>query len=255
MHTAGQARTTSQTLDLDSARSAQQGRHSNGAPSPACLSNRGVGPLAASPAAGMTHQSHAVRYVMRHDEEDEGASTGPESACSEEVCGQEQPEGTDSSASSAAGAESISRSVDQSYQNIAGSPDAGVINGGSSASEWPTQATAGAWDGSQGASSSFASTGNAQSHGEGSMTESAEYGGVEEVSSSSIHSRLLNAARAARTGTSGETHAKCCSADAECCCCSSCCCCCYNCTAVIAAVHILHFVSSDVACCTCRFCV
>ncbi|KAL3161961.1 hypothetical protein ABBQ38_009041 [Trebouxia sp. C0009 RCD-2024] len=202
MHTAGQARTTSQTLDLDSARTAQQGRHSNGTPSTACLSDRGAGHMAASPAAGMAHQSHAVSDFMRHDEEDKGANAGVESACREEVCRQEQPEGTESSGSSAASAESISHSMDQSYQSNAGSHETGVLNGSSSASE-PDQATAGACDGSQEVSSSLGSAGNAQRHDEGSMTESGADGGVDEIDSSSIHSRLLNAARAARTGTSG----------------------------------------------------
>lgn len=237
MHTAGQARTTSQTLDLDSARTAQQGRHSNGTPSTACLSDRGAGHMAASPAAGMAHQSHAVSDFMRHDEEDKGANAGVESACREEVCRQEQPEGTESSGSSAASAESISHSMDQSYQSNAGSHETGVLNGSSSASE-PDQATAGACDGSQEVSSSLGSAGNAQRHDEGSMTESGADGGVDEIDSSSIHSRLLNAARAARTGTSGGAHA------------AllmllllqlhSCCCCC---------TYMLHVVSSDFACC------
>ena len=177
MHTAGQTRTTSQTLDLDSARTAQQGRHSNGVPTTACPSDRGAWHMAGSPAAGMTHVSHAVSDGMslRTDgaEEGEGATARPKSASS------------------------LSHSVDHSHcQNR--------VDGHDSSSDCePNQAATGACDGSQDVSSSFASSGDEG----GSMSEGRDRGGVEEAGSSSVHSRLQRAVRAARTALAGKTHA------------------------------------------------
>lgn len=143
-----------------------------------------------------------------HDEDAE-RGPGPESASSKEVCRAEQPEGTDSLASSAATAEGGSHRVDQSCsQNRVGSHVTGVFSDSCSDSE-PNQATAGACDGSQEVGISFSATGSGQSHDEGSVTDGLEFGAAEEeVSSSSIHSRLLNAARAAKVGRPpGEAHA------------------------------------------------
>lgn len=221
MHTARQTHTTSQTLDLVSGSTAQQPECSNSSPSTACLSDRAAGAMAASveaSAAGMPCGSHAVSEVislrMLEDEEATAANTVPESASSEEVCRQEQsasPQGaTDSpAASSAASAESSSHSMDQFVpQDRISSCDTGVCSNSSSGGRELNQVIAGACDGDEEVSSSFTATGDAQRHDTGSMAKGKEYSaGDDEVSSSSIQSRLLKAARAAKGGSSGEAHA------------------------------------------------
>ena len=207
MHTTGQLHTTSRTLDLVPGSTGQQARHSNSSPSTALLSDRAAGALSASAEASTADVTHAASDVMSARLlEAEGAaarSKVPESVPSEEACRQEQLalQDDDSPASSAAIAESISPSVNQTGpQHRTDSQDTGVCSEGNSTCE-PDQATAGARNGDWEASCSYTATGT----GRGGVTEGRKYGEADEgVSSSSIHSRLLRAARAAKADSSGK---------------------------------------------------
>ena len=135
----------------------------------------------------------------------EGESKALESASSKEECKQDQSahQGDDSPpASSAASAESVSHSMHQTgHQDRIDSRDTGVCSDSNSDGE-RHQATAGASGGNQEVSSGYTDTGR------GSVSVGQHDGdGDEGVSSSSIHSRLLRAARAAKAGSSGKAQA------------------------------------------------
>lgn len=251
LHTAGQPHTTSRTLDLISGSTAEQAGHSNSSPSTAQLAQRAAGPFqqpsaeasAGASLAGMTHAVSDVMSLRRLEAEGEAAGGKvPGSAPGEEVCRQEQSPAhdDDSSASSAqASAESTSHNMHQSGpQHRVGIHGMGVCSHSSNNCEAPNQAPAGAHDGNEEVGSRFTATDNVQSHDRGSTSgveESCDAG--EGVSSTSIHSRLLRAARAAKSGNPGEA----CPASAAvsetwrrsycCCCCCRCCfcCCCCRC--------------------------
>lgn len=205
MHTACQAHTSSRTLDLVPGSTAQQARHSNSSPSTVLFSDRAAGAWSASAEASTSGVAHAVSDVMSaRTLEGEGPaarSKMPESVLSEEVCRQEQPAPQDdnSPASSAANAESVSHSVQQTGpQHRVDSQGIGVCSESNSTGE-PNQATASASSGDQEASSSFTAKGR------GGFTVGQHDGDADdEASSSSIHSRLLRAARAAKAGSSGK---------------------------------------------------
>ena len=204
MHTAGQVHTMSRTLDLVSGSTALQARHLNGSLCTTPFSGRAAGPLAASAeasAASVTHSASDVMSVRMLDAESAAAgSKAPELASSKEVCRQEQSahQGDDSPpASSAASAESVSHDMPHTGpQGRIDSHDTGVC---SDSDCEPNQATTGECGGDQEVSSSYTDTGR------GSVTAGQHDGDAGAgVSSSSIHSRLLRAARAAKAGSSGK---------------------------------------------------
>ena len=205
MHSAGQAHTSSRTLDLVPGSTTQQARRSNSSPSTALSSDRAAGALAAPAEASTADVAHAVSDVMSARMlEAEGAaarSQVPESAPSEEECRQKQSSLQDDnpSGSSAASAISTRHSMQQTGpQHRVDNQDTGVC----SASNSPNQAIAGACNSDQEAGSSFTGIG-----GRSGAVEQHDGDADEGASNSSIHSRLLRAARAAKAGVSGKAQA------------------------------------------------
>lgn len=207
MHSACKAQTTSRTLDLVSQSTGQQAEEgqSNSTSAAAMYgSDRAATALAASASPGVPlpsvpHGLHDAIDAVSARRLDMG---GEEATLTEEVCQQGQPTGTEfteSAVSSAADAAAGSDySMEQQTEARVSSSGSEAMTGSSVGSQYRQASTV-----SRASHGSASCSGSATDSGrEGTSMRNAGSGDAadhdEEVSSSSIHSRLLRAARAAK---------------------------------------------------------